>query len=77
MTQAWTFALSAALLSASATLGGCGLAETGATAASAADAQAQPAAQARQMEQRVKQRVEEANSQAADRERAAVDAAGR
>jgi hypothetical protein len=56
---------------------GCGLAGTGAAGASGGAAEAQQAAQSRQAEERVRQQIESINEEAAARERAAADAAGK
>jgi hypothetical protein len=56
-------------------LSGCGLAETGTAAATGAAAEAQQAAQAKSTEERVQQRVDAANQQAAD-QRAAAESQG-
>jgi hypothetical protein len=52
-------------------LGGCGVAGTGAAAGAAAPSAAQQAAQARQTEEQVRQRLEDAARQDAERRRAA------
>ena len=52
-------------------LGGCGVAGTGAAAGAAAPSAAQQAAQARQTEEQVRQRLDEAARQDAERRRAA------
>lgn len=52
-------------------LSGCGLAETAATGATGAAAQAEQASQAKQTEQAVKDKVEAAQQQDADRRHAA------
>lgn len=60
-----------------AALGGCGLADTGAAAAGSAASAAQEAQDARRTEERVRQRIEAANKEAAERERAAAEDASR
>jgi hypothetical protein len=66
---------SAALLTATiaftATLAGCGLAETGASAAAGGAAEVQQARQAKEIEARVQKQVDAAVQQDADRRRAA------
>ncbi|HKD54614.1 MAG TPA: hypothetical protein VKB72_10390 [Steroidobacteraceae bacterium] len=64
-----------ALLTLMLTLGGCGLAGTGAAGASGAAAEAQQAALAKQTEDRVKQQIDSAEQQASDQRRAAEAAA--
>jgi len=68
MTRAW---LMLALLTLP---GGCGVVETGATAAAGANSAAQQASQAKQTEDRVKQQLDPAYQQAADQRKAAEDA---
>jgi hypothetical protein len=60
-----------ALLALSMVLGGCGVAETGATAAAGAESAAQQAAQGRAAEDKVRQQIDAAYKQAADQRRAA------
>jgi hypothetical protein len=64
-------ARSLVLLTALLPLAGCGLAETGATAAAGADSAAQQAAQARQTEAKVRQQIDAAYRQDAARRKAA------
>jgi len=71
MQRAWMLVVVSALLA------GCGLAQTGATAANGGAAEAQQVAAARRTEENVRAQVDTANQQAAERERAAVDAATR
>ena len=52
-------------------LAGCGVAGTGAAAASAAESAAQQASQAKQTEDRVRQQIDAAYSQAEEQRRAA------
>ena len=54
-----------------AALGGCGLVDSGASAAAAGESAAQQAAQARRDEDRVRQQIDAANRVAAEQRRAA------
>ncbi|HYL02793.1 MAG TPA: hypothetical protein VEU54_05190 [Steroidobacteraceae bacterium] len=65
----------AAALALSGLLSGCGLGGTGAAGAAGASAETQQAAQARQTEERVRADIDAAQDQAAERRRAAEDAA--
>ena len=60
-----------ALAAAAGSLGGCGLADIGGSAASQAAAQAQQAAEARRTEERVRQQIEATERQAQERRGAA------
>jgi hypothetical protein len=60
-----------ALLALSMLLGGCGAAETGASAAAGAESAAQQAAQGRAAEDKVRQQIDAAYKQAEDQRRAA------
>jgi hypothetical protein len=52
-------------------LGGCGVAETGASAAAAADSAAQQAAQTKALHDNVRRQIDAAQAQAAEQRRAA------
>jgi len=71
MQNAWLLVVVSALIA------GCGLTQTGAAAANGGTVEAQQAAGARRTEERVRAQVETANQEAAERARAAVDAATR
>ena len=60
-----------ALLVLLAALGGCGLVDSGASAAAAGESAAQQAAQARRYEDQVRQQIDAANRVAAEQRRAA------
>lgn len=55
------------------TLSGCGLGETAATAGAGAAAKAEELKQAKQTQERIEQRLDDANRQAAEQRRAAEE----
>ncbi|HXS20360.1 MAG TPA: hypothetical protein VN735_03975 [Steroidobacteraceae bacterium] len=67
----WTSVKSLALLATLLALGGCGLAETGATAAAGGTSAAEQAKQARETEAKVQQQIDAAYKEDAARRKAA------
>jgi hypothetical protein len=71
MLKSFTPLLLGAIIALSATLAGCGLAETGAVGAAAGSSQAEQVRQGKQTEARVQKQLDAAYQQAADQRRAA------